>query len=201
MCTTLFWQALKLDSEKGASRRLLLKINGIAEELDIVQEVLRQQHSVLKMFRYALNPKSFDRRSVSRQIDFNREVAHIDRIIQTVDSRRVDCEDLKDRTSRLARQNVELIDAQQDDNGKAIMVFTIVTVLFLPPSFVSSYFGMNLDGIGNTTAGPGHFWYIAAPVTVGITALCVTIVYLSTIKRKWRKWRDKRREGSGSDRY
>jgi len=100
-----------------------------------------------------------------------------------------------ERAERLAEQNVQLVETQQDDNSKAIMVFTIVTVLFLPPSFISSYFGMNLKGIGNTDSGPRRFWYIAAPLTAGVTLLCVLLVYFTPIKREWKKGRDVRKEG------
>ena len=119
---------------------MLLKINSLIEELDIVREVLRQQNVILKMFRQALDPESFEKRSVHRQISFDIESDCIDQILSGVEGRTIECEELKERAERLAEQNVQLVETQQDDNSKAIMVFTIVTVLFLPPSFISSYF-------------------------------------------------------------
>ena len=51
-----------------------------------------------------------------------------------------------------------------DSQNKAILVFTIVTVVFLPLSFFTSYYGMNLTGIVNTTRTEGFFWKVCGSV-------------------------------------
>jgi Mg2+ and Co2+ transporter CorA len=45
-----------------------------------------------------------------------------------------------------------------DAQNKAILLFTGVTIIFLPLSFFTSYFGMNLDGIVNTSKNEAYFW-------------------------------------------
>lgn len=47
-----------------------------------------------------------------------------------------------------------------DSQNKAILVFTIVTVIFLPLSFFTSYYGMNLTGIVNTARTEHYFWKV-----------------------------------------
>ena len=63
----------------------------------------------------------------------------------------------------------------QDDNSKAIFIFTMVTILFLPLSFVAGFFGMNVQGVSGTTSGVRHFWEIALPLTGGIIVLCAVV--------------------------
>jgi Mg2+ and Co2+ transporter CorA len=45
-----------------------------------------------------------------------------------------------------------------DSQNKAILVFTGVTIVFLPLSFFTSYFGMNLQGIVDTHKTEKYFW-------------------------------------------
>jgi hypothetical protein len=75
------------------------------------------------------------------------------------------CGPLSDRT----KQSLEI---NEEDHGKAIMVFTVVTIIFLPLSFVTSFFGMNTVDIRDMNSGQGLFWAIAIPlaaVTMGST--------------------------------
>ncbi|KAL9594822.1 MAG: hypothetical protein Q9219_006813 [cf. Caloplaca sp. 3 TL-2023] len=45
-----------------------------------------------------------------------------------------------------------------ESNNQAILVFTVVTVIFLPLSFFTSYFGMNLNDIVDTDKQQSYFW-------------------------------------------
>jgi Mg2+ and Co2+ transporter CorA len=47
-----------------------------------------------------------------------------------------------------------------DNQNKAIFVFTGVTIVFLPLSFFTSYYGMNLKGILNSSRTEADFWKI-----------------------------------------
>ena len=80
--------------------------------------------------------------------------------------------ELEERAKQLAIQNVQLVETLQDDQSRAVFVFTIVTVIFLPLSFIAGFFGMNFDSITQSTNGVVHFWEIAVPVTVVIFILC-----------------------------
>ena len=71
---------------------------------------------------------------------------------------------------------MQLVETLQDDNGRAIFVFTFITVLFLPLTFIAGVFGMNLIGISDTTSTTQHFWKIALPVTGGIIVLCAVVI-------------------------
>jgi Mg2+ and Co2+ transporter CorA len=58
-----------------------------------------------------------------------------------------------------------------DDQNRALYLFTGITIVFLPLSFFTSYFGMNIADIRNTDMEQGRFWTICGPVTVGLILL------------------------------
>ena len=77
-------------------------------------------------------------------------------------------------------------EVMRDDNDRAILVFTVVTVIFLPLSFVASYLSM--------AGGPGtdgwnfiqaRFWEVAAPLAVGIGAFCLGVAWSGDDLRDW----------------
>lgn len=61
-----------------------------------------------------------------------------------------------------------------DLQNKAIVVFTGVTIIFLPLSFFASYFGMNLQGIVKTSKTENYFWSVCG-------SLAVVFIILTTI--------------------
>ena len=148
------------------------KINEFQEEIAIIYNVLKQQDTVLKKFRLSLDPKEFRTPSITRRLRFEYECKDIDGILQSIRTQQQSCAELAERAKLLAIQNVELVETLQDDNSKAIFIFTMVTVLFLPLSFVAGFFGMNVVGISGTTSTVSHFWEIAIPLTFGLVFLC-----------------------------
>jgi Mg2+ and Co2+ transporter CorA len=113
---------------------------------------------------------------------FEYESKSIDKILKAIGGRLIDCTELRERASRLAIQNVQLVETQLEDNGKAIIIFTVVTIFFLPPTFVTGFFGMNLGG-NNPTGSKDHFWMIALPLTFGVVLLCLFAAFSRSIKR------------------
>ena len=73
-------------------------------------------------------------------------------------------------------QNIQRIEANKDRQEAAILVFTAVTIIFLPLSFVSSIFGMNTYDIRNMGTRQWLFWATAVPVTVLVIGLAVAAV-------------------------
>jgi Mg2+ and Co2+ transporter CorA len=69
--------------------------------------------------------------------------------------------DLRDNSNNLVNRTIQLVNIRLEDHGKAILVFTIVTIVFLPLSFVSSYLGMNTADIRNMDRSQGIFWIVA----------------------------------------
>ena len=187
-------EKLALQVERKASRHLLLEINRVSEELEIILDVFKQQQKFLDGYRDLLDPGSFTPPpTVKRRIRFPFEESAIDRILKLVRERSSDCEELQTRVTRLSDQNVRLVETYQDDNNKTLLIFTVVTITFLPLSFVTGFFGMNVHGISDTNSTVLHFWAIAIPVTVGVGLLSAILIYWGAISRelaqRWSWWK------------
>lgn len=70
-----------------------------------------------------------------------------------------------------------------DAQNKAILVFTGVTIVFLPLSFFTSYYGMNLHGIVDTDKGQGYFWKICGSIGFAIVVLVTLGAFRHRLKR------------------
>jgi len=112
---------------------------------------------------------------------------------------RLDYVDLMRRCAPLSDRTKQILEINEEDHGKAIMVFTVVTVIFLPLSFVTSYFGMNASDIRDMNETQAVFWSVAIPLTCVTVGSCLLIGYngdsirdlLSSMYRKtMRKERD-----------
>jgi len=77
---------------------------------------------------------------------------------------------LSDRTKQSAEIN-------EEHHGKAILIFTVVTVIFLPLPFVTSYLGMNTSDIRDMENKQMLFWEIAIPLTVVVMSTILVVVY------------------------
>ena len=66
-----------------------------------------------------------------------------------------------------------MIESNKDRQEAAIYAFTIVTVIFLPLSFVSSLLGMNTSDIRDMKQGQWLYWGAALPLTGLIIILCL----------------------------
>ncbi|KAL8898273.1 MAG: hypothetical protein Q9207_006790 [Kuettlingeria erythrocarpa] len=62
-----------------------------------------------------------------------------------------------------------------ESNNKAILVFTVVTIVFLPLSFFTSYFGMNVENTAALLSSQGYFWSVCGSVTLFIVVF--TLIY------------------------
>ena len=90
---------------------------------------------------------------------------------------REDYIDLISRCTPLSDRTKQMLEINEEDHGKAIMVFTVVTVIFLPLSFVTSYFGMNASDIRDMDQKQDLFWSVAIPLTVVTVGSCLLIGY------------------------
>jgi Mg2+ and Co2+ transporter CorA len=69
-----------------------------------------------------------------------------------------------------------------DSQNKAIFVFTGVTLIFLPLSFFTSYYGMNIQGIVDTNMNVDDFWRLSATLTFGILTLISLYAFRDRIR-------------------
>jgi hypothetical protein len=83
-----------------------------------------------------------------------------------------------------------MIEVRKESNSSAIVIFTIVTVVFLPLSFVTSYLGMNSVDIRDGTFHQSLFWAVALPSTAClIFILWIFIRFRKRVRRMWPRLR------------
>ena len=71
-----------------------------------------------------------------------------------------------------------------DSKQKAIFVFTAVTIVFLPLSFFTSYFGMNLKGIVGTDHTEVYFWKVCGSVSMAIILIVSLLAFRHLIRHR-----------------
>lgn len=84
---------------------------------------------------------------------------------------------LFERLDSLAAQTLNGVEVKQEDQGKAILVFTIVTIVFMPLSFATSYFGMNTADIRDMGSSQALFWAVSLPLTGVIIVLTLFVAF------------------------
>ncbi|KAF3406321.1 Ankyrin repeat and protein kinase domain-containing protein 1 [Talaromyces pinophilus] len=147
----------------GPEMELLYEIKDIRDELNVIQTVLDYQRTVLVDLQDCIRgtnleqPKSraelkklFNEQQKSIEVNL-RELQRMDRQTERIYVSISSLLDLKQKQAspfeaRLAREQA----AGAARQSKTIMIFTIVTIIFLPLSFITSFFALNLAEFPHT---------------------------------------------------
>ncbi|KAI4125314.1 MAG: hypothetical protein LQ338_004328 [Usnochroma carphineum] len=76
-----------------------------------------------------------------------------------------------------------------DSQNKAILIFTGVTIVFLPLSFFTSYYGMNLSSIVNTEKTEGYFWKLCGSIALIIVVVVALGAFRHHLRNVWKSRR------------
>lgn len=140
-------------------------------------------------------PPAIRTKSTYQQLSDSNILDPISQVLDNLSRELTDLVELRDNTDRLVTRTIQLVNIRLEDHGKAILVFTVVTIIFLPLNFVSSFFGMNFADIRDTTQTQWLFWAVALCVTAGVVALSLFVAFSGRVLlEKAIIWRDKRRE-------
>lgn len=74
-----------------------------------------------------------------------------------------------------------------ESQNKAILVFTVVTVIFLPLSFFTSYYGMNLRDLVDTARNQAYFWKVCGSATLAIVLFTALSAFRQQLRRAVRR--------------
>ncbi|TRX96420.1 hypothetical protein FHL15_002692 [Xylaria flabelliformis] len=145
------------------------EIDDIVEELEIMISIQKTQSDVYKKFTHHASNIINDVKDGARQLELasgiirpgsaalmtkvKDRIDYLESLLKTASNAAERVKDL----SRLRQQQDSVIQALQSvklsqdsvDQGRTIMVFTIVTIIFAPLSFLSSIFGMNNAEFGD----------------------------------------------------
>ena len=209
---------------RSPSTKLVMDLIACQEELNIVIQVTEQQIDMIEDLQTTLDVaqvktngdtfpatardrnhagdeydtparKLIPRRSTFGQLSSSELSDPLAQLIDNLQRELADLRDLRDNTDRLVNRTIQLVNIRLEDHGKAILVFTVVTIIFLPLNFVSSFFGMNFSDIRNMEKTQWLFWAVAICVTVGVVASSVFLAFSGgAIMEKVHTWKDTRRE-------
>ncbi|KAI9684977.1 MAG: hypothetical protein M1820_010857 [Bogoriella megaspora] len=130
-----------------------------------------------------------------RQHSFHTQLNPLAQLLENLQRELVDLHDLHENSNSLVTRTVQLVNIRLEDHGKAILVFTIVTIIFLPLSFVSSFFGMNFADIRNMSRNQGLFWLVACCVTSIVVCFSMLLAfYGAEMSEKFFLWKQQQRE-------
>jgi Mg2+ and Co2+ transporter CorA len=88
-----------------------------------------------------------------------------------------DLQDLRDNANTLVSRTIQLVNLRMESSSKAMLVFTVVTIIFLPLNFVTSFFGMNVSDIRDMQATQSLFWLVAMCVTAGVFVASIFLAF------------------------
>jgi succinate dehydrogenase hydrophobic anchor subunit len=72
-------------------------------------------------------------------------------------------------------QAKQSIDVRSEANNWAIYIFTAVTVIFLPLTFVTGLLSMNTSGLRDSTKRQWIYWAIAIPFTIMVIVIALFV--------------------------
>jgi len=137
----------------GTSNDLNSKINESLHSLQRLLSYFREVQSSGKELGHAIRTLYTDVQALTKQTDFL-----ADKIIFQMDA-------------TLGMINVE--------QNMIIKIFSVVAVFFLPPTLVSSIYGMNFRDMPELT------WQFGYPIAVGFMVMCAVVPFLYFRKKGW----------------
>ena len=150
---------------KEASAEMYEEVRLLHEELTVITSIFEDQKSVFdKTLQLRESPKQNLDNRINKRIEL-----HLQDMIKHFTT-------LKNYAKEAETLTTNYIRVRNEDNSKAIYIFTTVTVLFLPLSAVSSIFGMNTKDMRKMGSSSWLYLVIAVPVTFAVLVACLFLV-------------------------
>ncbi|KAL9010279.1 MAG: hypothetical protein Q9173_004768 [Seirophora scorigena] len=169
------------------------KISSVRQEISCVLAVLEDQDTCVSKLRSALIKGRLDAPPGFPQ---RREAYILQQCLASISDRMQNFRALDERARGIAAFNLYRIESNRDRQEGAILVFTIVTIIFLPLSFVSSFFGMNVADIRDMARPQWVFWASAVPLTALVVGISFFVARkIEPLKDWWQgvagRWKTK----------
>lgn len=189
---------LNIDKEAA----LLVECKDVEDELDILTSVLHQQQQVLNDFDATLRTakRLHHRLDLYNKVSEQRRLVDLDildlgrmaRQAKSVNDNLTQVLDLKQKHANAVEARFQRKQAEESvRQGQTIMVFTIVTIVFLPLSFLASFFTINIVEFprpAGTQEGNLHLgWVVKWILGIGF-ALSVPLIGLAFVVGDVQAW-------------
>jgi magnesium transporter len=171
---------IEADFLEELSRRIYAAGKGLALKREVEEDVLLAIYNfqeVTILFRESTSELKRLFSSILRSEHFPKEEYEKLRVmIKDADSLVSHTSFLFERLEYLQNTFLGLIDMEQN---KIIKIFTVMTVVFMPPTLIASLYGMNFHFMPETQ------WEYGYPMALGLMVMSSLITLLFF---KWRKW-------------
>jgi hypothetical protein len=172
-----YLSTLQFQVNHHPGKRLLRSINLLQEELAALEQVNSWQANFIQNYLTVLDDSTYQVDKVYRRALFPYERVLLSSCLDTLNDAREDFGEMITRCGPLSESTKQSAEINEEDHGKAILVFTVVTIIFLPLSFVTSYLGMNTSDIRDMDQKQSLFWTIALPLTALTMGSILFIAY------------------------
>lgn len=150
-------------SGKEANEKLLMEIKDLQEKtMSLRENVIDKQRAVTNMLKSELIPRELQGRLTILVKDINSLLEHTRFCFDRLDY-------LQD--TFLAYVNVE--------QNKIIKMFTVISVIFMPPTLIASVYGMNFSLM------PELKWKYGYLLSIGVMVFSVVSILLYFKRKKW----------------
>ncbi|KAF4541778.1 Mg2+ transporter protein CorA-like/Zinc transport protein ZntB [Lasiodiplodia theobromae] len=166
-----YYQLKHRMDEDPLNRAHQKSINAFKQELEAITNVLNQQLTVLTDFGLALEQRKQHAGRTLFSAPYAVAPNVVDNCAAAVDSKIRGFAGMRQNAEALRLASLEMIDSNKDRQEAAIYAFTIVTIVFLPLSFVSGFMGMNTADIRDMPHRQWVFWAAGIPLTILIILL------------------------------
>lgn len=167
------------------NKRQILKIGALNDDLDLVRKFYEWQRETVRSFDLIASPATYSKKAEfygerERLFAMEYEIllgqdARLEKNMQQINKMIELCDWMVEQI----RQRTEIM---KDDQSQVIFIFTTVTVVFLPLSFVASYVSMGSDATELDWKGlQVLFWTVAGPLTVVVIIFCLVAAKRRTL--------------------
>ena len=101
--------------------------------------------------------------------------------------------DLKQKQSSLAEARTNRYQVEDSTrHGRIMLLFTVVTIIFLPMSFLASWFGMNIKGRTNSAQlGLGVIAALIFPISIIIAIVALAFAFSQRLRDQFASWMER----------
>lgn len=177
---------LQVEAVLHPTMRLTRAMHLLKTDLTVLTNTISPIIPFLKSFRARLpNPKAMMPPSNdSGFIVFTGGSHYMNDVVDHAHSYHQDLKQMMRLMDSISTLIFNTISIQSSD---AVRLLSLVTVVFLPLTFLSGYFGMNFTDFDSLNNGLGYYWSLAAPCSAG---LIIVLMYDTVIDKffKMRRW-------------
>ncbi|KAL7926410.1 hypothetical protein ACQKWADRAFT_309247 [Trichoderma austrokoningii] len=167
---------------------LLRQIKDIQDELEMMGKVFADQKEVIeamdRIIRAMIRPKLGSDDSKKAKTSTMESSPRRSLLTNLVDLKQKQSTMIDTRTTRLQAEESHKMSLESERQGKTLLVFTIVTIVFLPLSFIAAFFAIPVKEFGNdnTPLTLGFVSEITFPVSAATSLLIIGIGFAAS---KW----------------